>query len=230
MCEIEKHQTISELRKKAVVSSDGLKIGRIIDVVFDSAINVHSYVIGGSRWEELREALGFIDDIDPIVPVASIVDIGEKEIKLNVPKEKLLHKLEEGAIPEKAHTYNELKRLKIIDSLGKVFGKIVNMVYVPCGDLAFLVGGNLFEEVSEKLGFKENVDLLLPFEYIESVTKEGIRLNLKMDDLKLSINDKPLDPDEQRVYLNSLHRKDEMKMHVMKRRKAEEFRDFSRFM
>ena len=230
MCETEIHQTISELRKKTVVSSDGLKIGRIIDIVFDADFNVHSYIIGGSRWEELREALGFIDDIDPVVPVGNIAEITDKEIKLDIQKEKLSHKLEEGALPENAHTYSTLKRMKIIDSVGKVFGKIVNLVYVPCGDIAFIIGGNWFEEAGEKLGLKENVDLLLPFEYVDKISEEGIRLNLKMDDLKIAIDDKPLNPDEQRAYLNSIHRKEEIQMKIMERRKAEEFRDFSRFM
>ncbi|MHA1220908.1 MAG: hypothetical protein ACTSQB_04175, partial [Candidatus Heimdallarchaeota archaeon] len=80
MCELDEFQTISEMRKKIVISKDDLKIGRIIDVVFDSDYNLHSFIIGGSRLEELKEFLGFIDDVDPVIPVASIQEITEDSI------------------------------------------------------------------------------------------------------------------------------------------------------
>jgi sporulation protein YlmC with PRC-barrel domain len=49
MCEIDEYKTISELRKRSVISRDGLKIVRIINVVFDANHRLHSFVIGGSR-------------------------------------------------------------------------------------------------------------------------------------------------------------------------------------
>ncbi|MGC9779077.1 MAG: PRC-barrel domain-containing protein [Candidatus Heimdallarchaeota archaeon] len=58
LCELDKHRSISDLRKKSVISQDGLVVGRIIDVVFDSKYRLHSFIIGGSRWEELRELMG----------------------------------------------------------------------------------------------------------------------------------------------------------------------------
>ena len=84
--ELASFQTISEMRKKTIKSKDDLKIGHIIDVVFDDELNLHSFILGGSRWEEFREALGIIDDIDPIVPIEYIQSVGDKEILLNAAK------------------------------------------------------------------------------------------------------------------------------------------------
>jgi len=230
MCELDEFQTISEMRKKIVISKDDLKIGRIIDVVFDSDYNLHSFIIGGSRWEELKEFLGFIDDVDPVIPVASIQEITKDSIKLSVLKSKLKDKLEEGVIPNNAFTYSSLKRKKIYDSKDRKFGKIVNMVFLPCGEASFIIGGTWFEELSETLKFKENIDLLLPVDLIHSIDEKSIRLNIPYEDLHISIDNKPMDDVTQRAYLNSLKVKGSVKMRLLERRKGEEFRDFSKFM
>lgn len=229
MCVTDKFYTISDLRKKTVLCSDGLKIGRIIDIIFDTDLNLHSFIIGGSRWEEFREAIGIIDDIDPVLPVNKIQEITEKEVKIDVVKGDLKHKLERGVLPANSHSYSSLKREKIFDSEKNSFGRIVNLVFVPCGEPAFIIGGNWFEEAGEKLSFKENTDLLLPTSYIDSIDPVGIKLNVPLEKLRVALDDKPLDPDEQRKYLDSIHNKKAMKIRIMERRKAEEFRDFSRF-
>ena len=229
LCETDKYYTVSDLRKKAVVCCDGLKFGRVIDVVFDASMNLHSFIIGGSRWEEFREAIGIIDDIDPVLPVDKIKEIKDKEVVIDAKKEDLKHKLEQDAFPPSSHSYSNLKKMKILDSNEKAFGRIVNLVFVPCGEPAFIIGGSRLEEAGEKLGFKENTDLLLPLEYISSIDPVGIKLNLPIEELKVTLDDKPLDPDAQRLYLNSIQTKKDMKMRIMERRKAEEFRDFSRF-
>lgn len=229
MCNTDESYTVSDLRKKTVRCCDGLKIGRVIDVVFDPNMNLHSCVIGGSRWEEFREALGIIDDIDPVIPIDSIQEINTEEIIIDAEKKNLKHKLEKDVFPEKSLVYSNLKRKTILDSQNRRVGKIVNLVFVPCGEPAFIVGGTWFEEVGEKTGFKENTDLLLPIEYIEAVDEDGIKLNIPIEKLKLAFDDKPLDADAQRHYLNSIKNKKEMKMRIMERRKLEEFRDFSRF-
>lgn len=229
MCELDEYRTISELRKKSVISRDGLKIGRIIDVVFDSNYRLHSFVIGGSRWEELREFLGFIEDIDPVIPADAVKEITEDSININIPKEKLKHKLEKSVIPEDAFTYNELKRMKIFDKNDQKFGKLINLVFLPCGEPAFIIGGTGMEEFAESLKFEENIDLLLPIEYIDRIDSNGIKMKTHVRELNLTKDNKPMDKDTQRVYLNSLKRKGEAKTQLLMRPKLEEFHDFARF-
>ncbi|MHA1503355.1 MAG: PRC-barrel domain-containing protein [Candidatus Heimdallarchaeota archaeon] len=57
LCQLNQFENISELRKKAVVCPDGRKMGRVIDVVFEENLNMHSFIIGGSFWEEFRESI-----------------------------------------------------------------------------------------------------------------------------------------------------------------------------
>jgi len=229
MCELDEYKTISELRKKWVVSRDNLKIGRIIDVVFDSKNHLHSFIIGGSRWEELKEFLGFIEDIDPVIPANAVKEVTEDSININIPKDKLKHKLEEDVIPEGAFTYNGLKRMKILDKNNQKFGKIINLVFLPCGDPAFIIGGSRMEEFAESLKFDENIDLLLPIEYIEKIDQNGIKMKTRASELQLTKDNKPMDEDTQRTYLNSLKRKGEAKTQLLMRPKPEEFHDFARF-
>ena len=88
MCETDKYHTIAALRKKVVKSVDDLVIGQIIDVVFDEELQLHSFILGGSRWEEFRERIGIIDDIDPVINVSSIRSIDDDTIQLSVAKSK----------------------------------------------------------------------------------------------------------------------------------------------
>ncbi len=229
ICELDEYRTISELRKKSVISRDGLKIGRIIDVIFDSNYRLHSFVIGGSRWEELREFLGFIEDIDPVIPADAVKEITEDSININIPKEKLKHKLEKGVIPEDAFTYNELKRMKIFDKNDQKFGKLINLVFLPCGEPAFIIGGTRMEEFAESLKFEENIDLLLPIEYIDRIDSNGIKMKTRVSELNLTKDNKPMDKDTQRVYLNSLKQKGDAKIQLLMRPTSEEFHDFARF-
>ncbi|NHJ84307.1 MAG: hypothetical protein FK734_02520 [Asgard group archaeon] len=229
LCELETCYTISELRKKMIYSSDNLRLGRIIDVVFDKNNNLHSFILGGSRWEELREQLGFIDDIDPVILASDIKEIKDKEILLKIPKDKIRHKLEDGVIPEKAHTYRELKRKKVSDFNNKEFGNIVNLAFIPSGEAAFIIGGNWLEEFAERMRFTENVDLLLPLNHIDSIDHSIIKITTEIDKLEKTVDDKPLDEESTKKYLNSLKIKGELELRLLQRVKPEEFVDPTRF-
>jgi len=226
LCELDETKTISDLRKKTVISSDGLKIGRIIDVVFTADCKLHSFIIGGSRWEEIREQLGRIEDIDPVVPVEAIQKVKEV-ILLNIPKEKLLNFTEESAIPDEAFTYSDLKRKKIFDKREHKFGKIINLIFAPTGEPAFIIGGTVFEELTESLGIKDNIDLFLPLTNIHEVINKRIRLNKPIDELKLSADNKPMDEEAHRKYLNSLKAKQKLDVHILRRKQIEGNRDFT---
>jgi len=221
---------ICELKKKPVISKDDLEIGTIIDVVFDADLMLHSFIIGGSRWEEFREALGVIDDIDPVVPIENVAEITENTIQLNITKSRLKHKLDEDCLPDNANSYTELKRKRVVDSAGNKFAKIVNLILLPNGEVAFVLGGTLFEEFSEKMKLKENVDLLLPIEYIETISERKIHLTIPLAELHLTLDNKPMDLEVQRLYLNSLRSPKQAKMKLLCKQKIEEHRDFTLFL
>ena len=227
LCKMDDCITISDLRKKTVISSDGLKIGRIIDVVFTADSKLHSFIIGGSRWEEIREKLGIIEDVDPVVPIESVAAVKEV-ILLDIPKEKLLNFTDEGAIPEDAFTYSSMKRKNIFDGREQRFGKIINLVFAPTGEAAFIIGGSVFEEVMESLGFKENVDLFLPITNVHEVIDKRIKLNKPIDELKLSADNKLMDEEAHRKYLNTLKSEANLEIHVRKRKYIEGNRDTTR--
>jgi len=230
MCQLNEFETISSLRKKMVVSKDGLHIGRIIDVVFMKDFHIHSFIIGGSRWEELKEAIGIIDDIDPIVPADMIESVTEKTINLKIPKSKLKNKLDEGVIPENAFIYSTLKRKKIVDSKNRRIGKIVNLFILPCSEASFIIGETKLEEFSESIKFKENIDLLLPLKYIEKIDHNTINISLPMNKLQIALNNKPLNEEKQNEYLNSLTSKGKAEIQLLERKViSKEFQDFSRF-
>jgi sporulation protein YlmC with PRC-barrel domain len=204
------------MRKKTIYCSEGNKVGTIIDVVFTPELKLHSFIVGGSLWEELREQLGFIDDIDPVIPVDNVKEILKDKIVLRVPKKELKHKLQKDVFPENAITYSYLKRKDIIDQKGKIIGRIVNLIFVPCGEAIFVLGGSMFKEFVEKLGLKQNIDLLLPLDLIKDISDKGITLTKNREQLEATIDNKPLDNEAQRDYLNSLKKKGEAQMRVMR--------------
>ncbi|MCF2143008.1 MAG: PRC-barrel domain-containing protein [Candidatus Heimdallarchaeota archaeon] len=222
--------SLTELKKKEIISKDDYRIGTIIDVIFDEDFDLHSFIIGGSNWEEFREALGIIDDIDPVVPVENITEITEKAIQLNITKSRLKHKLEEEALPDEPLSYNELKRKRVVDSAGNKFARIVNLIILPCNEIAFVLGGTALEELSEKLAIKEDIDLLLPLEYINTINKREIQLSIPLAELHLTVDNKPMGLEEQRQYLNSLQSPRQAKMKLLCKRKIEEHRDFSLYL
>jgi hypothetical protein len=195
--------------------------------VFTADSKLHSFIIGGSRWEEIREKLGFIEDIDPVVPIESVKSIKELVV-LDIPKEKLLNYTDEGAIPENAYTYSTMKRKNIFDGREQRFGRIVNLVFAPTGEAAFIIGGSIFEEVMESMGIKENVDLFLPITNVQEVVDKRIKLNKPIDELRLSADNKLMDEDAHRKYLNTLKSDASLQAHIRKRKYIEGNRDMTR--
>lgn len=85
------------------------------------------------------------------------------------------------------------------------------------------------EEFAESIKFEDNIDLLLPIDFIDSIDQEGIKMKTRVSELQLTKDNKPMDKETQRVYLNSLKRKGEAKTQLLMRPKTEEFHDFARF-
>ncbi len=197
---------LGKLRKKVIECSKGEKVGKIIDVVYvkKEDIEPEAFIIGGSFWEEFRESLGLIHDIDPVVHLDEITHIDEKKIKLSIPRDELPHKLQNGVIPPDALIYSSLKRKTIIGRDGLKVGRIVEQIFFPDGKVAFIIGGSFLEELSEKLGFSKDWDLLLPTRYITSIEEEVINISLNKDELHSTLNNEILDEIEAARYFNKI--------------------------
>jgi len=206
MCELKTFENVSDMRKKVLISSDGKKIGRINDIIFDKNLNIKAFIIAGNVWEEFRESLGLIDDIDPVVPAESVKEVTKNEIKINLPKDKLKHKLEDGIITPETITYNGLRRKQVFDYNNQQIGKICNMVFLPCGEAAFILSCPKQTDITPK-GFGTKWDLLLPAKDIESVDLKIVKISVRAETLEKTMNDHLLDKKAADDYLNSLTRK-----------------------
>ncbi len=197
---------LGKLRKKVVECSKGEKVGKIMDVVYVDTKDIRpdAFIIGGSFWEEFRESLGLIHDIDPVVHLNEIAYIDEKKIKLSIPRDELPHKLQNGVIPCNALIYSSLKRKTVVGRDGLKIGRIVEQIFFPDGKVAFIIGGSFLEELSEKLGFSKDWDLLLPTKYIKSIEEDVINISLNKDELHSTLNNEILDESEALKYLNKI--------------------------
>ncbi|MBN1329587.1 MAG: PRC-barrel domain-containing protein [Candidatus Heimdallarchaeota archaeon] len=223
------HFTFSQLRKKTVICKDGVVIGKIIDIIFKSDLNIHSLILGGNKWEELRETIRLKEDLDYVIPINIIESISSDFIRLMVPRSKIKDKLAKGIIPEGSFTFSSLKRKHIHDLKEKKFGRIVNLVFLPSGETILIIGGSWFEEISEKLKFKENSDLILPLKYIKDINEKRIRLSVPYEDLHIALDNKPMNEEAQRKYFDSQTISGNVEMRLIERRNAIQDRDFGRF-
>ncbi|NHJ41121.1 MAG: hypothetical protein FK731_13905, partial [Asgard group archaeon] len=139
MCSLETHENFSEMRNKAIKSNDGKTIGYITDVVFDNDLNIHSFILGGRLWNRIRKRLGFINDVEHTLTADKIYEITKNNIRLLISRKQLKDTIQEGAISSSASTYTSLRRKTVVDLDKKLVGKIINMVFLPCGEAAFIV-------------------------------------------------------------------------------------------
>ncbi len=77
----------SALTKLDIVDKDDVKVGRAVDVDFDTD-GIASLIVGGGFIEESLEAVGLKADIDILVPGSVITAVGDK-VQLSVSKEDL---------------------------------------------------------------------------------------------------------------------------------------------
>ena len=76
----------SELTKMDIIDKDNVKVGRAVDVDFDTdSINL---IVGGGLIEETLESVGLKADVDILVPGSVISGVGDK-IQLSVSKDDL---------------------------------------------------------------------------------------------------------------------------------------------
>ncbi len=174
----------SEMKNKDILDNKGQKIGRVIDFHFlyeGGKVNLKSIVMGGGRIEEFLESVGLRADIDPFFPLEVIDRFENNQLHLKVEYEKLTKPVELGPNEMRLST---LSKRKIIDLDNNNIGNIIDVVFDEKGSPWFVVGGGFFEEFSERIGIRPDIDLLVPQTYVTNITEEAI--NIKYSKMQLS--------------------------------------------
>jgi sporulation protein YlmC with PRC-barrel domain len=193
--DITKSLNCRELRDCDVVDSSGQKVGRINDMTFtfDGRLKLEQFVLAGSDWEEFLESIKVKPDKDPLFDASMIHQIGDKvHLKSNVNTLKTT--LDRGAIPKGEIRWSELSKKYIFDKNNVKIGKAIDIDFDVDGTASLTVGGGMIEETLEKIGLKDDVDIIVPAATIESIDKQ-IKLKVSRDELKLTM-DKALENPE----------------------------------
>ncbi|NHJ85016.1 MAG: hypothetical protein FK734_06110 [Asgard group archaeon] len=208
MCTLDTHENFYEIRQKAIKSSEGKQLGNVTDVSFDKDLNIHSFILGGQFWDRFRKRLGFIHDTEYSITANHIEKFTRRNIHLSVSKKHFKENVQEAAITTAVHTYTDLRRKTIVDMDGKLIGKIVNLIVLPCGQVSFVVSCLNPGTPGIPKGLGSKWDLLLPIVDIETISEKNIKLNVRIDTLEKTLNHHLLDRKAADEYLNSLKEKD----------------------
>lgn len=168
----------SDLKNKAVYGSDGKKIGKVIDFVFnftDNKIALKSVVLGGSRIEELLEAAHVKPDKDPVFELGCIDKITDK-VYLKTACNSLHTTLDTGTIGSEDMKLTKLSKLRVMDSDGIKIGYVIDVWFDSANKIWLVLGGGFVEETLEKIGTRPNIDFLVPEDYIAGLTPKEIHL------------------------------------------------------
>ncbi len=187
--DITKSLNCRELRDCDVVDSSGQKVGHINDMTFtfDGQLKLEQFILAGSDWEEFLESIKMKPDKDPLFDASMIRRIGDKvQLKSNVNALKTT--LDKGAIPKGEIRWSELSKKHIVDKDDVAVGKAVDIDFDIDGTAALTVGGGVVEETLERIGLKDDIDIIVPAETIESIA-EKIKLNVSKDELKLTMDE-----------------------------------------
>ncbi|MFW9910564.1 MAG: PRC-barrel domain-containing protein [Candidatus Thorarchaeota archaeon] len=193
--DITKSLNCRELRDCDVVDSSGQKVGRINDMTFtfDGQFKLEQFVLAGSAWEEFLESIRMRPDEDPVFDASMIRRIGDR-VHLESNINSLKTTLDKAAIPKGEIRWSELSKKHIIDKDNVAVGKAVDIDFDIDGTASLTVGGGLIEESLEKIGLKEDIDILVPAETIESIA-DDIRLKVSKDELQLTMDEALKNPE-----------------------------------
>ncbi len=187
--EINQSICCKHLKKADVLDLSGKKIGHIGDLVFkfDDRLKLTKFVLSGPISEELLEVLRVKKDVDPIFDASMIKKLGEK-IQLTTDRNSLKTTKDKDSIGKDEIRLSKLEKLEIIDKEGEKVGKAVDVDFDKDGSASLIVGGGFFEEKLEAIGFKKDVDIIVPSEAIEKVS-DKIYLNVGKEDLSLTMEE-----------------------------------------
>lgn len=178
-----------DLRECDVVDSTGEKVGRIGDMTFtfDGELRLSQFILEGSAWEEFLESVGVRPDMDPVFDGTLIHRLGDR-IELNTSRNGLKSTLDKDAIPTGEIRLSSLEDMDILDENGIVVGRAVDIDFDVNGKASLTVGGGFIEETLESLGFKKDVDIIVPASTIDAIT-DSIQLKVSMDTLGLTMDE-----------------------------------------
>jgi sporulation protein YlmC with PRC-barrel domain len=169
----------SEIKKKPVLDAKGETLGNIIDFIFtlkDNKLIPKSVIVGGTRMEELLEAIGVRPDDDPIFSVDNIDVIGEEKVTLTVDGETLCSTLTEDIFAENDRKLSQISKVKVIDSDGFKVGNVIDIWFDEDSEIWLLLGGGFLEEALERIGVQPDIDLIAGPKDIDIFTDEEIKL------------------------------------------------------
>jgi sporulation protein YlmC with PRC-barrel domain len=192
--DIVKSLNCRELRDCDVVDSTGRKVGRINDMTFtfDGQLTLQQFVLAGSHWEEFLESVKIKPDKDPLFDASLIRRVGD-QVQLVSNVNSLKTTLEEDAIPKGEIRWSEFSKKYIVDKDHVRVGKAIDIDFDIDGSASITVGGGLIEESLERIGLKDDIDIIVPAETIASIA-DDIKLNVSKDELQLTMDealDKP---------------------------------------
>ncbi|MFW9931764.1 MAG: PRC-barrel domain-containing protein [Candidatus Thorarchaeota archaeon] len=178
-----------KLKRADVLDLKEKKIGHIGDMVFkfDGELKLSKFVLSGPLSEELMEVLRIKKDSDPIFDASMIKRLGEK-VQLTAEKSSLKTTRDKDAIGANEIRFSNLEKLEIIDKHGEKVGKAIDVDFDKEGTASLIVGGGFFEEKLEAIGFKKDVDIIVPSEVIAKIDNK-ICLKVAKEDLALTMEE-----------------------------------------
>jgi sporulation protein YlmC with PRC-barrel domain len=181
----------SEIRGKDVIDKNGVKVGDIIDCIVDISNNkiaLKHLVLGGGMVEELLESIGAKPDIDPVCNVEDLASISDK-VYLEVDKESLKKTIDPGVMCDNDIKFGKLKELDVVDSDGLKLGNVIDLWFDLKSRMWLVLGGGFFEELLEKLKAQPDIDLLVPMDFIKTVTTKAITIDRTKFELESTCED-----------------------------------------
>lgn len=176
----------SEIRSKDVVDSKGENVGEVMDWIFGSGehkLDLKYFVLGGGTVEEFLESIGARPDIDPVVRLEDVETISDK-VYLKVEKESLKKTIDPGVLDEADYTFSRLSDIKVVDSDNNRIGFVIDIWFDKESVMWLVLGGGFFEELLERLKAQPDIDLLVPLHFIDTISRDAIKLNMTKFQLK----------------------------------------------
>ena len=168
----------SQMMRKKVVDSTGKHIGTVNDFIVSytpTSVALKSIVMGGGRIEEFLESIGLRPDVDPVFQMDCISQI-QDDIELITSGESLKTTLDDGTIGEGDMRLSKFSKLPIVDSSDMKVGNVIDIWFDINGAPWLVVGGGFIQEAMERIGVVPDIDLLVPMEYIDNISKHEIKL------------------------------------------------------
>ena len=197
-----------EIKNMDVLDQSGKKIGRILDMTFtfDGSLKLKHIVLGGSRMEEFLEAIKLKQDDDPVFD-SSLIKKVDNHIHIDTTTNAM--KSAHSEITDDEIKFSDLQKLDILDKNNVKVGRAIDVDFEMDGRTALIAGGSFIEEKLEAIGLKDDVDIIVPFEVIDSID-ESIKLSVSKDELDASLDgilrEKALEIKKQRQAADDLYR------------------------